>query len=418
MMCRSVLLPVAAVVLLIGGLASNGAGHGVDQPPAADAVLLGAEGVLIGAGTNFGLVLRDGNVPRWTPEESLDVQRIHDWWADDAEKVFAATSEGLHVTTNGGCSWQPVRGPLAEDAVLDLAGAEGRLVASTGSGGGDNGVFVGDLQTGRWSTTGIAGRDVLFERLVLADGTIWVEGFDRKGRRWRVWRAEFDGMAEERAWTSVTPRDPNRSLRLAGGSGGRIYLAQAGESAEGDMRWSLIEMASSSRQAASGEVLLNSETRPLEVAHHETGIFVRTEASTRSLADESVAGGIEARCLKRRESRHEESELWACRSVLEAEGLVSRHTNSHNSWREYLKFREIRRRDCPAGTPGARLIPQIWPAMRNQGVGPVQEDATNEERTPNSGCGGCRAADSSPPFVWSGFLWLLAAATVNRKWYQ
>jgi len=92
----------ACLIATLATLAPAPAGaHGLDEPPGAQAPLF-EDGVFLGVGADYGLVLLE-DAPVWVAEESLPAAPTH--WLSVKGGVLAGTNIGLYRTEDAGCSW-------------------------------------------------------------------------------------------------------------------------------------------------------------------------------------------------------------------------------------------------------------------------------------------------------------------------
>lgn len=138
-------------------------------------------GVVIGAGTTWGLIGAAGAGYSQTCEEAIgdvprDFVRVID--DDGAPHVFAATGAGVSVSVDDGCTWRPAAG-TADRAVLALSAVNESLVAVTADPGQPNQVLVSDDGGATFSPRHTTAATVLLTSLAAGEGgALLVAGSD------------------------------------------------------------------------------------------------------------------------------------------------------------------------------------------------------------------------------------------------
>ena len=138
---------------------------------------LSEDGVFVGGGTSWGLVLLDADgVPRWTCEEALGLDLEPTFWARGRDgRVLAGTPTGLRWTDDGGCTWDPVPGP-AEGLFISTAATHravpDRIVVVVGTVGEDQAIHRTEDGGETWTSAADPGLETLaLGRLAMsADG--------------------------------------------------------------------------------------------------------------------------------------------------------------------------------------------------------------------------------------------------------
>ena len=383
--------------VICGALAFSlrAAAHGVDEPPAATVPIV-ADAGLAGAGTNYGLVMRDGESLLWTPEEILSAQAIYDWQAvDGGSTILAATSRGMLTTDDGGCSWSEAGETLAGHGVTDIAVPEANpevVLAVTESGGENNGVFRSTDGGATWQATDIAAASLLM-RTILVDGDrAWTDGFDRGALATRIWWSDDLGATWSRAPGPVAgwPK-----ARLVGASGEAVYVAKPGESEA----WELHRAGSELGDPEKVGELPEQPERAVEAGGR---LYVLADDSTYALADGDVRDlKRPAHCLAEVPAR---SSPVACSAVVDGDGHFV-ELGASGEGEVLFPWTDVTPRECPDGTKGAERVDAIWPILRRQGIGPRPEEGEGGTGD-GSGCG-CRTGGSELP---GGALLVLAAA--------
>ena len=388
-------LPLIVATALIAAASTAGA-HGVEVPPAAQTPL-SIDGTLAGAGTTYGLVLQQNGDWRWTPEETLEADRIHDWrLVDGGERVLAATSRGLLSTTNGGCTWGSASPLIGSRTVTDLAAGPEGLLASTESGGRTNGVYQSTDGGESWSLTDLSGAHLLLQRVVASGEAAWAAGYDRGARRHRVWWSDDGGQTWQPAGGDLADWS---DIRLLGAADGGVLLGhRRGE------QW--VVSRTDRRLAAPRQLarLAAEPARALPAASATDDIYLR-RVDGESLR---VSDGKTAQVLDRTECLAPiDDHPMACRSVVASDHHLAPLLQASDRPPK-IPFRAVRPRDCPEETAGAQLIPRIWPTLRQQGVGPTPSSPA----PPDRGCG-CRATSRPRP---TPALLLLIPLLLSRRY--
>ncbi|MCP4867240.1 MAG: hypothetical protein GY898_00800 [Proteobacteria bacterium] len=124
------------------------------------------DGAFVGGGTSWGLILLDEDgVPRWTCEEALGIDLEPTFWARRGDgRVLAGTPFGMRWSDDGGCTWDPVPGPL-EDVFVTAAATHravpDRIVAVGGTVGVDQVIWTTDDGGETWVEAADPGLDTL-----------------------------------------------------------------------------------------------------------------------------------------------------------------------------------------------------------------------------------------------------------------
>ena len=112
------------------------------KPGALDTILLPS---------SFGLLIsKDGGTSfKWICEDAIGYSGVYDpdyAYSADGNAIYATTFEGLRVSTDDGCSWEGVGAPLTNDKFINQVevGPDGRIWATTSTGGMANDVYVAD----------------------------------------------------------------------------------------------------------------------------------------------------------------------------------------------------------------------------------------------------------------------------------
>lgn len=154
--------------------------HGGAIPYTSD-LFLDEKGELIGGGGNYGLVFLDNGGAWWTAIETLDGTTTPRFFYRTADgRILGAPFTGLYETSDDGCSWTLLDGPLkglsVADVVADPADPN-HLFAVTTLSSATNDVFE-STDAGRvWAAAGLESTEHLYQGIVVAPGAreLWVQ---------------------------------------------------------------------------------------------------------------------------------------------------------------------------------------------------------------------------------------------------
>ncbi len=141
----------AAVAALAAGVMWSGTAAGNGRFPATVSIRLhptDPDFFLVGA--TFGLlVTRDGGASfQWVCETAIGYSGTYDpdYVIADNGDIYATVFDGLRVSRDQGCSWEPIGSPLDADVFISQVerGPDGRIWATTATGGDNNMVYVSD----------------------------------------------------------------------------------------------------------------------------------------------------------------------------------------------------------------------------------------------------------------------------------
>lgn len=308
-------------------------------------------GALLGGSTSWGLVLQDADgTYRRVCEEALGASMLLAHRLPDG-RVLAATLDGLLVSGDSGCSWDPVEGLLANLQIAALRAAHAApdiVYASTSRVGAPNGVWKSIDGGAHFTETALAGTiNPLLELAVADDGAaLFVSGVDVDGER-PLLRGSLDGGAsffdaafdlsslsrvrvlfvdDERVWLSIL--DGGDVPALA--SVDRGLLALRSEGAFGN------DVTDVARLGSAG---------PLFALVRPGALYRRDSDGGWSLVD-----GVTLSCLRRVPG---DARLWACTSspkqfAVSADGVT---------FAPLLGADDVQERVCPAESYGALACP-------------------------------------------------------------
>lgn len=166
----------AACALL---LAAPAAGHA--NQPQEGRVPFVVDGAVIGGLSTWGLVLPVGDAWQRVCEEAIGPVAFFSRRQGNGD-ILVGALDGLMVTRDQGCSYQLVSGALDGLAPSALVEAGGRLFATTGQFGAQNGVFVSDDGAASWDPATTPQSELLLFRLIASpDGTHLMATGSRSG---------------------------------------------------------------------------------------------------------------------------------------------------------------------------------------------------------------------------------------------
>ena len=340
------------------------------------------QGELLGGATDSGLVLLVDDVPVWSCAEALGLDATF-WHLGEDGVLVAGTAEGVRRSEDGGCSWSPAWGALGELAIGGLAAVgdvDGQLLVSAeGTGlwrsldGGAQWEELAPLPGG--FAPGPLVVDSAGERPRVsatdADGLPHVLASDDGGDSW-LEPYELSGWAEARL---VLLRPDGQGLYLAAISGlGDDFLVAL----DPDLTSGPHALAMPPGPVV-GAAMVGDDL--LYVARGE-GLYRRAPGGD----PEPIPGGP-TQCLAALDGR-----VWGC-----SDGAAYLAVSDDGElWTPLVSWQDVVPRDCPAGTSGAELCPEVWEALQgdDDDSAEVQEPQDDDDSGDPSGDEG-EAADCS-----------------------
>lgn len=352
--------------------------HGVDRPPEGMQPFL-EDGEIVGAGTSYGLLTRDGDRWLWAPTAGVEPRTIRAWErAPGSDRVLLGSNDGTYVSRDDGCSWSRVDGELGASPTVDFALGEGRsatLFAATERADGDNDVWRSDDGGATWSSTGFDVDQVLFNRMVSSNGTVAVEGFERAPGTWSVWMSGDGGET----WQA----SPSGARLMGARDGDAIIAVEDGDG------WAIHAL----NPSGMGPMLAESSERPESAGFvDETLWYWAGEA----VVDGSGVVRVEsAHCLL---SDVSPDAIWLCESTVE--DLGGHFLRVDATGRQALvDFQDVTPIECADGSETSQLSEDLWPSLRSQGVGPSRQEPSRDDR--GCGCNGGAAVFAVVLGAWA-----------------
>ncbi len=370
------------------------------------------DGEVIGGGTTWGVVLQDDDlVLRRVCEEAIGERPRFLHRAQDG-RVLVGSSQGLLVTTDGGCTYAPVAGPLGAASTAALAVAPddpARIAVVTSAPGGGNGLFVSADEGATFTALRSDDGDLLFGSVALgAGGLVVAGGVSPSSGAPFLWAssddvafavadgatsaadggvppdAGVDGGADGGVEVRTTPWPAGSTLVRALGVAGDGRVALGVVDAQGGGRLVLV---APDLQAA--EDAATFDGAPTAWAEHAGRRFVAI-AGTALYVDDGDGFVLDedapAKCLVHPTG---DARLWACGQL--GDGAHFLATDDGVAWQPYMPFGLVVDRLCPAGTIGQTACAYLFV----DGGAPVRTDAGHDDADagavqpppPSCGCG-------------------------------
>lgn len=378
-------LGTAAAAALPAEALANG------RPPASTNVqFTSGEPGTIYAPVTFGFLksVDDGESFRWVCEAAVGYSGTFDpdYAVDDAGDVYATTFDGLRVSRDGGCTFGPVSGDLADPTrfASDVEiGPDGRVWAATSVGQGPNDVYVAaDGET--FASVGLFEEKAwwLSVRTTPADPLrIYVSGFlpgPTAEASAAMLRRSVDGGA---TWEElpvgdfafrerrdlyilgVSPMDPNLLFaRVVGANepaGDAVY-----RSGDGGLSWTRVldfsDLVTSFLIRADGETVIAATINgcPDDESPELKGcVQISRDAG---LKFQSATQEPRLACLGERS----DGTLFGCGDNWEPDNFALGSSDDGETWTKVYRFSEtIGPLECPAGTAQAECAAVDWPAL-------------------------------------------------------
>lgn len=374
-------------------------------------------GVLVGGGTTWGVIGESGGAFAQTCEEAIgdiprDFARIVD---GDIEQIVAATSLGVMVTTDGGCSWRPAPGTTDRSiAALTTSSRPARLWGVTDD--LDDAVATDNalLRSDDGGATFAAARTFPGQRLTsLAvgpdgdDELLLLAGTDVDSRRPRLFGGHDGDIGEltgpplddaqlaralavddDAVWFSTLDGIGRGHLFIAPHRDGRVGMTEAVEVGAFDGLVKATASVGGVRFAtAAGSVLFSTADIGAAI---EPGSWQR-----------STEGPLE--CLRRVDG---DDGLWGCGR--QSSGTWFKRTVDGITWTAVLPFDTVSDRQCPATTPGSEACAyRFAPPVEDRDDEPAPAD--DADATGDDGPS-CQQAD----MAWPAALLLLPGRRRRR----
>lgn len=443
-------LGAAAAVALPAEALANG------RPPASTNVKFPAgEPGTIYAPVTFGFLksVDDGQSFRWVCEAAVGYSGTFDpdYAASDEGDLYATTFDGLRVSRDGGCTFAPVSGELADPTrfASDVEiGPDGRVWAATSVGQGPNDVYVAaDGET--FASVGLFEEKAwwLSVRTTPDDPMrVYVSGFlpgPTAEESAAMLRRSLDGGVtwEELAVTDFAFRE-RRDLYLLGVSStnadvlfARVVGANepAGDavyrSGDGGVSWTRVldfsDLVTSFLIRADGETVIAATINgcPDDEAPELKGCVKISRDG--GLTFQSATQQPRLACLGERG----DGTLFGCGDNWEPDNFALGSSDDGETWTKVYRFSEtVGPLECPAGTAQAECAAVDWPALcETLGIcdppdaggsglpddGDDTADAGDDDGDGGGGC--CKVAGGRVDAGWVAGLALVLFGLARRR---
>jgi hypothetical protein len=370
------------------------------------------DGELVMGGGTTGFIHVEEGVATWTCEDAFFLQPNF-WHPTAGGRLLAGTAYGLRGSTDRGCTWSDVTklgNQFFSSLEVDPADPD-RVWLVTGTQGATNTVYRSVDDAVNWEV--VREDDTVDFREIRAsdDGAALFLVGRRQGDRFGVlWRSDDGGDT----WSAPLVLEGWEAVDLLTVSedGGTLYLSAVAE--KGGF-W-LIEVDAALTTPALG--ISDWYSPPTSATELDGHLFVSV-GSERLMVRGPSSDFVEIpeqplSCLDRIDGV-----LWACSfppnfpQYLFSEDLGE-------TWQTALDFSDVVRRDCPVGTAGADVCPEVWERLQalqiqlgdddDDDVTPDDDDTTiffdddDDDDDASSDCNGC--GGSADP-AQAAFLLLL-----------
>ena len=355
--------------------------------------------------TNYGLLRFESDSDwRWTCEEVAGTVEITDYTIDEDGNQILSNYDGLYRSMDG-CQWDLVENEIKGGFVTDLEVDDGRIWATTGLSGSNNGLWFSEDGGLSFSLDSNFGTDSEIRSVKHQGDWLWITGWT-DDTPWAAHRETSDDP-----WTRLYFEHEDNSI-------GSMSVHQVEESGNA---WVVLSRESTDEVweiTPSGvfHLRLSANTKiEAMLIHDDLGIVGTRD----EIAWQSVDGG---------ETWTEYTEVphMGCLSI--SSDLI--HICSHNwrdgaaamaaphslkpldewEWSPTLWYGDVRAMEsCPEDSTVANRCEPLWSLVVPAGGYNIDRDEdTGSHTNPNKGCGGCAQTQPFSNWVWLlGFLVLL-----------
>ncbi len=367
------------------------------------------QGDTIWLGVTFGaLVSKAGSPFRWVCETAIGYGGTFDpqyaFTQDGA--LLATTFNGLQISRDGGCVFDPAPAPLSDHWTEAMAvDTTGRIIVGTASSNLPNDVFRSSDNALTFVSLGLSDPQMWYKSLVAAESnpqTIYVSGYTVSATlpdggfappTVALFRTLDDGQTWDSLDLSTIEQAADPGLQIMGISktdDSVVYLRSINanpplgdvlyRSADAGVTWSEVLRTDTSITA-----MTIDENGTFFLGVTEEGIYASSEGQTFSLIPESPRGT----CLQSTPGK-----LYACGSNWDPDfAALASSTNGGVSFDSEFRFIDMQGpKLCPSDSPQFTCAVEDWPDLAMQfGIGAVdQEISVICSKDP-----GCRAQNSS-----------------------
>ncbi len=326
-------------------------------------------------GTTFGLLMRDGADAGWEAvcSEAVGYDErynpvIH-WHVDGA--IFAGSLMGLFVSRDDGCSWSPVE-PFSSRGATDIRSAPkapGTLFVTTGkSGGTSNGLFV-STDGVTFTPTALMREELMFTGIRFTPShpqTAWVSAWWYSPTPTARLFHSSDGAQTFEELVPVTPAAWGFTLLAISPGDGDVLLAGAYDGDE------YVLLRSTDGGATFSEVARdpNLEFRDAIFSMDGQRVWVASGFRLYHSTDAGASFAIVAPPKRTGCANEIEGVLYVCGStsldrwaLSVVDGGITAEADAGVPVNRVLSFWEMRRKECPGGTPGEDVCKPLWPTL-------------------------------------------------------
>ena len=326
-------------------------------------------------GTTFGLLTRQGADAGWDAicSEAVGYDErnnpvVH-WHVDGA--IFAGSLKGLFVSRDDGCSWGPVE-PFSSRGATDIRNAPedpGTLFVTTGkSGGTSNGLFR-STDGVNFTPTVLVREELMFTGIRFAPSapqTAWVSAWWYSPTSTARLFRSIDGAATFEELVPLTPAASGFTVLAIAPHKGDVLMAGAYDGTD------YVLLRSTDGGASFSEVARDRDLEFRDVLFSPDGQRVWAASGYR-LYHSTDGGASFARAMPPQRTgcaSEIDGTLYVCGStgidrwaLSTVDGGVTAETDAGVPLERVLSFWEMRRKECPAGTPGEDVCKPLWPAL-------------------------------------------------------